>query len=74
LLGSPAIRGVAFILETVFREAETFLAEERYWNMSAQAAEIIQKMLAKPHDINAATEKAAKDLASHVRIRSRGAV
>jgi uncharacterized protein (DUF1778 family) len=70
---ASAIRGqsvAAFILETVSREAERVLAEERYWNMSAQAAETLQKMLAKPPAINAAAKKAAKDLAAHVRIRS----
>jgi uncharacterized protein (DUF1778 family) len=70
---ASAIRGqsvAAFILETVSREAERVLAEERYWNMSVQAAESIQKMLAKPQAINAAAKKAAKDLAAHVRIRS----
>lgn len=70
---ASAIRGqsvAAFILETVSREAERVLAEERYWNMSLQAAENIQRMLAKPPAINAAAKKAAKDLAAHVRIRS----
>ena len=70
---ASAIRGqsvAAFILETVSREAERVLAEERYWSMSARAAETIQKMLAKPPGINAAAKKAAKDLAAHVRIRS----
>lgn len=70
---ASAIRGqsvAAFILETVSREAERVLAEERYWKMSVQAAESIQKMLAKPPSINAAAKKAAKDLAAHVRIRS----
>lgn len=70
---ASAIRGqsvAAFILETVSREAERVLAEERYWHMSTQAAETIQKMLAKPPAMNAAAKKAAKDLAAHVRIRS----
>lgn len=70
---ASAIRGqsvAAFILETVSREAERVLAEERYWNLSVQAAESIQKMLAKPPAINAAAKSAAKDLAAHVRIRS----
>lgn len=70
---ASAIRGqsvAAFILETVSREAERVLAEERYWNMSTQAAESLQKMLAKPPVINAAAKKAAQDLAAHVRIRS----
>jgi hypothetical protein len=38
--------------------------------MSVEAADNIQKMLAKPPTINAAASKAAKDLATHVRIRS----
>jgi hypothetical protein len=38
--------------------------------MSLEASEKIQRMLAKPPAINAAAKKAAKDLASHVRIRS----
>ena len=70
---ASAIRGqsvAAFIMETVSREAERVLAEERYWNMSTQAAESLQKMLAKPPAINAAAKKAAQDLAAHVRIRS----
>lgn len=70
---ASAIRGqsvAAFILETVSREAERVLAEERYWNMSIQAAENVQRMLAKPPAMNAAAKKAAKDLAIHVRIRS----
>ena len=70
---ASAIRGqsvAAFILETVSREAERVLAEERYWNMSIQAAENVQRMLAKPPAMNAAAKKAAKDLATHVRIRS----
>lgn len=70
---AAAIRGqsvAAFILETVSREAERVLAEERYWHMSVQAAESIQNMLAKPPSIKAAAKKAAKDLAAHVRIRS----
>jgi uncharacterized protein (DUF1778 family) len=70
---ASAIRGqsvAAFILETVSREAERVLAEERYWNLSIEAAGNIQRMLAKPPAINAAAKKAAKDLAAHVRIRS----
>lgn len=70
---ASAIRGqsvAAFILETVSREADRVLAEERYWNMSIQAAENVQRMLAKPPAMNAAARKAAKDLATHVRIRS----
>ena len=70
---ASAVRGqsvAAFIVETVSREADRVLAEERYWTLSAQAAESIQKMLAKPPAPNAAAKKAAKDLAAHVRIRS----
>lgn len=70
---ASAIRGqsvAAFILEVVSREAERVLEEEKYWNMSIEAAEKIQRMLAKPPAVNAAARKAAKDLATHVRIRS----
>jgi uncharacterized protein (DUF1778 family) len=70
---ASAIRGqsvAAFILEVVSREAERVLEEEKYWNMSIEAAEKIQRMLAKPPAVNAAARKAAKDLAAHVRIRS----
>jgi uncharacterized protein (DUF1778 family) len=54
----------------VTREAERVLEEEKYWNMSVEAAENIQRMLAKPPAVNAAAKKAAKELATHVRIRS----
>ena len=70
---ASAIRGqsvAAFILEVVSREAERVIEEDRYWNMSTEAAANIQRMLAKPPVINAAAKKAAKDLADHVRIRS----
>lgn len=70
---ASAIRGqsvAAFVLEVVSREAERVLEEERYWNMSVEAAENIQRLLAKPPAINAAAKQAAKDLAAHVRIRS----
>lgn len=70
---ASAIRGqsvAAFILEVVSREAERVLEEEKYWNMSVEAAENIQRLLAKPPAVNAAARKAAKDLATHVRIRS----
>jgi uncharacterized protein (DUF1778 family) len=70
---AAAIRGqsvAAFVLEVVSHEAERVLEEEKYWNMSVEAAENIQRMLAKPPAINAAAKKAAKDLASNVRIRS----
>ncbi len=70
---ASAIRGQsvsAFILEAVSREAERVIEEERVWNMSIQAAEKIQRMLAKPPAVNAAAKKAAKDLVAHVRIRS----
>lgn len=70
---ASAIRGqslAAFVLEAVSKEAERVLEEEKYWNMSVDAADNIQKMLAKPPTINAAASKAAKDLATHVRIRS----
>jgi uncharacterized protein (DUF1778 family) len=61
---ASALRGqsvAAFILEVVSREAERVLQEEKVWNLSAEAAEKIQRMLAKPPSINAAARKAAKD-------------
>ena len=70
---ASAIRGQsvsAFVLEVVAREAERVIEEERVWNMSLEASEKIQRMLARPPKINAAARKAAKDLAAHVRIRS----
>jgi uncharacterized protein (DUF1778 family) len=73
LKDASAIRGqsmAAFVLEVVSREVERVLEEENYWNMSVEAAENIQRMLTKPPAVNAAARKAAKDFASHVRIRS----
>jgi uncharacterized protein (DUF1778 family) len=70
---ASAIRGqsvAAFVLEVVSREAERVLEEEKYWNMGVEATEQIQRMLAKPPAVNAAARNAAKDLATHVRIRS----
>lgn len=70
---ASAIRGqsvAAFVLEVVTREAERVIEEERVWNVSLEASEKIQRLLAKPPRINAAAKKAAKDLAAHVRIRS----
>ncbi len=70
---ASAIRGqsvAAFVLEVVSREAERVLEEEKYWTMSVEASEKIQRLLINPPSINAAAKKAAKDLASHVRIRS----
>lgn len=70
---ASAIRGqsvAAFVLEVVNREAERVIEEERVWNLSVEASEQIQRLLAKPPAINAAARKAAKDLAAHVRIRS----
>ncbi len=70
---ASAIRGLsvaAFVLEVVTREAERVLEEEKYWNVSVEAAENIQRMLAKPPAVNAAAKRAAKKLATHVRIRS----
>ncbi len=67
------IRGqsvAAFVLEVVSREADHVLEEAKYWNLSLEAAETIQQLLAKPPAINAAAKKAARDLAAHVRIRS----
>ena len=70
---ASAIRGqsvAAFVLEVVSREAERVLEEEKYWSISVEASEKIQRMLAKPPSVNQAAKKAAKDLATHVRIRS----
>lgn len=70
---ASAIRGQsvsAFIIEAVSREAQRVIEEERVWNMSIQAADKIQRMLAKPPAINVAAKKAAMDLTTHVRIRS----
>ncbi len=70
---ASAIRGqsvAAFVLEVVAREAERVLEEEKYWSISVEASEKIQRMLTKPPSLNAAAKKAAKDLAAHVRIRS----
>ncbi len=73
LKDASAVRGqsvAAFILETVSREAERILAEETHWRLSVEESSRIQRLLAKPPSINAASKKAAKDLAAHVRIRS----
>ncbi len=70
---ASAIRGqsvASFIVDVVAREADRVLEEERYWHLGAEAAEAIQRLLVKPPAINAAAKKAAKDLATHVRIRS----
>lgn len=70
---ASAIRGqsvAAFVLEVVSREAERVLEEEKYWSLSVEASETIQRLLIKPPLVNAAAKKAAKDLATHVRIRS----
>lgn len=70
---ASAIRGqsvAAFVLEVVSREAERVLEEEKYWSISVEASEKIQRMLAKPPSVNQASKKAAKDLVTHVRIRS----
>jgi uncharacterized protein (DUF1778 family) len=70
---ASAIRGqsvASFILDVVAREADRVLEEERYWHLGTEATESIQRLLAKPPVINAAAKKAAKDLATHVRIRS----
>ncbi len=69
---ASAIRGQsvdAFVLELVSREADRVLEEEKYWNLSVEAAEKIQQLLARPPAMNAAAKKAAKHLAAHVRIR-----
>ena len=70
---AAAIRGqsvAAFIREVVSREADRVLEEEKYWNLSVQAAEKIQQLLARPPAMNALAKKAATDLAAHVHIRS----
>ena len=70
---AAAIRGqsvAAFIREVVSREADRVLEEEKYWNLSVEATEKIQQLLAKPPAMNALAKKAATDLAAHVRIRS----
>lgn len=70
---ASAIRGqsvAAFISEVVSREAQRVVEEEKYWNLSVEASENIQHLLAKPPSLNAAAREAAKDLATHVRIRS----
>jgi uncharacterized protein (DUF1778 family) len=70
---ASAIRGqsvAAFIVDAVAREADRVLEEERYWHLGTEAAETIQRLLAKPPAMNAAAKKAANDLATHVRIRS----
>ena len=69
---ASVIRGqsvAAFVLEVVSREADRVLEEAKYWNLSLEAAETIQQLLAKPPAMNAAAKKAAKALAAHVRIR-----
>ncbi|MBX3740304.1 MAG: DUF1778 domain-containing protein [Akkermansiaceae bacterium] len=70
---ASAIRGqsvAAFVLEAVAREAERVLEEETRWKLSLAESAKIQRLLAKPPAPNAAAKKAAKDLATHVRIRS----
>lgn len=70
---ASAIRGqsvAAFVLEVVSREAERVLEEETRWKMSLAEFDKIQRLLAKPPAVNAAAKKAAKDLTTHVRIRS----
>lgn len=70
---ASAIRGqsvAAFVLEVVSREAERVLEEETRWKMSLAESDKIQRLLANPPAVNAAARKAAKDLTTHVRIRS----
>jgi uncharacterized protein (DUF1778 family) len=70
---ASAIRGqsvAAFVLEVVSREAERVLEEETRWKLSLAESAKIQQLLAKPPAVNTAAKKAAKDLATHVRIRS----
>ena len=69
---ASVIRGqsvAAFILEVVSQEADRVLEEAKYWNMSLEAAEKIQLLLARPPAMNAAARMAAWDLAADVRIR-----
>ncbi len=70
---ASAIRGqsvAAFVLEVVSREADRVLEREARWKLSLAESEKIQQLLAKPPTPNAEAKKAAKDLASHVHIRS----
>ncbi|WP_367875246.1 DUF1778 domain-containing protein [Luteolibacter sp. Populi] len=70
---ASAVKGqsvAAFILDAASREAERVLEEESRWMLSSEEAATIRRMLAKPPAVNAAAKKAAKDLATHVRIRS----
>ena len=70
---ASAIRGqsvATFVLDAASQEAERVIEEETRWRLSAEESERIQRLLAKPPRINAAASKAAKDLATHVRIRS----
>ena len=70
---AAATRGqsvAAFVLEVVSREADRVLKEEKYWNLSVEAAEKIQQLLARPPAMNAPAKKAARDLAANVRIQS----
>jgi uncharacterized protein (DUF1778 family) len=60
----------AFILDAASREAERVLEEETRWKLSSEESAAIRQLLVKPPAINAAARKAAKDLATHVRIRS----
>jgi hypothetical protein len=61
---------VVFVREVVSREVERVLEEEKCWSLSVEASENIQRLLIKRSLVNAAVKKAAKDLATHVRIRS----
>jgi uncharacterized protein (DUF1778 family) len=70
---ASALRGqsvAAFILETVSKEAERVIEEDKYWKLGIEAAENIQRMLTKPPALNSAAKQAAKELAKHVCIRS----
>jgi uncharacterized protein (DUF1778 family) len=70
---ASAVKGqsvAAFILEAASKEAERVLEEETRWRLSSEEAATIRQLLVKPPAINAAARKAAKDLATHVRIRS----
>lgn len=70
---ASALRGqsvVAFVMEAARLEAERVIADETHWRMTGEEAARISQLMANPPKINAAARSAAKELASHVRIRS----
>lgn len=68
-MGSRGQSVAAFVLEVVSRETERSLEEEPRRKLSLVESFKIQPLLAKPLVLNAAAKKAAKDLATHVRVR-----